>query len=512
VATNEPRGPKPQVTNTGKPKLGRRVRRARDRRALGTALAVVVFAAIVWFAFVRDSGPSYTVHARFASAGQLVTGGRVEVAGQPIGSIQKISITDDGRADVEMSIDDDRFVPLRSGTRASIRAVGQATLTNRYIDIGPGSGDGAEIADGGHLADDQVNGIVDLDAIFSSIDKPFRKQLQGLIARGSQIYAGSGAREFNAMLEALDPALKQVGGLMADLASDKDSLKKLIATGATSAKAVGSRNRELESAVARTATAFGAIADERAALADTLNRAPGVLKQAGGTLQRAATTANELRPTLRAVPASQPGLRTLLRRIPKTFDRVEPAMNRLAPLLKPVDTALASLPPLEKPASEGARDLGKGLDEAMPILEGVRFYGSDLLLGVVKGLASVATGGYNANGHYVKLEFVQNVQTALGGALAPLVPSLTPNGILPGIINVGLNQRARCPGSNAPPAPDGSNPWYPKEGICDPAQNMSPLVNSPSAVCYTVNNCAGQPAAPKPDVPPTLRQRNGWTK
>jgi hypothetical protein len=295
-----------------------------------------------------------------------------------------------------------------------------------------------------------------------------------------------------------------VGGLTVDLASDKEALQRLISTGATSAKAVAARDTQLESAVARSATAFRAIADEREALSDTLTRAPAVLNQAGGTLRRAATTADELRPTLRAVPASQPGLRRLLKTIPPTFDGVEPAMNQLATLLRPLQQGVAALPSLEKDAVQGAQALGTGLDEAMPIIEGLRFYGSDLILGVVKGLASVATGGYNATGHYVKLEFVQNAQTAIGGALAPLIPGLTPNGVLPGIINVGIDQRNRCPGSNAPPAPDGSNPWFPKAGICDPGLNMSPGVNTPSAFCTVVNRCSGDPEAPKPDVPEAL--------
>ena len=60
-------------------------------------------------------GSSYTVHAVFENAGQLVPGNEVRVGGQPIGSITDIDADNDANAVVTMKVDDN-FAPLHDGT------------------------------------------------------------------------------------------------------------------------------------------------------------------------------------------------------------------------------------------------------------------------------------------------------------------------------------------------------------------------------------------------------------
>ncbi|MGE4426107.1 MAG: MlaD family protein [Solirubrobacteraceae bacterium] len=478
-------------------------RRTAGLGRLVPVLLVTAAALLVWATVLRSGDANYTLHAQFANAGQLVTGARVEVAGVQIGQIEEISIAEGGLADVRMRITDDRFAPLRKGTRASIRSVGQATITNRFIDIGPGPSDAPELADGAVLSPKDTAGIVDLDAILNAFDPATRKQLARLIEHGAQVYAGSSGEDFNRMLAELDPAVESVAGLVKDLATDQRAIQQLVKDGSTAAKAVASRRTQLETAVDKTADTLETVAGETDALSDVLNRAPSVLKQAGGTLRSAATTIDDLRPTLRAVPEPQAQLRLLLHRLPVALKRTDKAAVKLDALVPDLKVALGRVPALEEPLVRGVRDVADGLKVAMPMLEGLRFYGSDLILGVVNGLISIGTGQYNVHGHYLKMEFVQTVQTALGGALSPLLGALTGgDDFLPGLINAATRQGNRCPGGNAPPAPDGSNPWYPKEGICDPTQSMSSQVNNPDAFCRTFSDCDGDRRSlkPEPDV------------
>src|SRR5919109_2712236 len=102
------------------------------RVALASAvLAAVALVAIVLFG---GGGDSYSVRATFANAGQLVKGNPVQTGGVPIGSVQEISITADGQAEIEMKIDD-KYAPLHVGTRATIRQFSQSGLANRYVDL-----------------------------------------------------------------------------------------------------------------------------------------------------------------------------------------------------------------------------------------------------------------------------------------------------------------------------------------------------------------------------------------
>src|SRR5215210_9042052 len=93
-------------------------RRQRVRRiAAGSTLAGA--ALIVLYLLLFGAGGGYEVTAAFENASQLVTGNNVTVAGVPVGSVKKISLSDDGQALVEMEISDDAYNPLPEGTHAT---------------------------------------------------------------------------------------------------------------------------------------------------------------------------------------------------------------------------------------------------------------------------------------------------------------------------------------------------------------------------------------------------------
>jgi phospholipid/cholesterol/gamma-HCH transport system substrate-binding protein len=142
--------------------------------ALGAVIAAVALVAIVLFG---SGGDSYKVTATFANGGQLVKGNPVQVGGVPVGSVDKISITDDGQADVEMSIKEDHK-PLRVGTQATIRQFSQSGIANRYIDLKMPPNGAEAIDDGGEINSDQTTTAVDLDELFNTLDPETRKSLQ----------------------------------------------------------------------------------------------------------------------------------------------------------------------------------------------------------------------------------------------------------------------------------------------------------------------------------------------
>ena len=100
--------------------------------AVGAVIAAIVLVGIVLFGGAGAGG--YKVKARFINAGQIVKGNPVQVGGVPVGSVNGIKITDDGQAEIKISIDGDH-APLRRGTRAAIRQFSQSGIANRYIDL-----------------------------------------------------------------------------------------------------------------------------------------------------------------------------------------------------------------------------------------------------------------------------------------------------------------------------------------------------------------------------------------
>jgi phospholipid/cholesterol/gamma-HCH transport system substrate-binding protein len=439
--------------------------------ALGAlALGVIALAFLLLM-----SGGSYTIHAHFHDAGGLVGGGQVEVGGVPVGSISNISVTSNGQADVELSIDRTGLTPLHEGTRASIRAVGQAGVTENFVELSPGPLSGPALSDGAVLPTTQTSGIVPIDALLDSFGPSQRAHLGALISNSAQVYAGSGSRYFNQMLGKLDPALGALDGFTSSLALDRGALGELVRTGAAAATAVASRGSDLTAAVTHTAIALGAVASQRQNLADLLSRMPAVLDQARGTLARTGDALTTLRPALRDVlPVASP-LHDFLTRLDSVLPAAGPVVAQLRAQLPALNQSLAGLEPLAGPAVEALDTLGPAMQKLFPIAHGARFYGTDLVLGALN-IIGLVSPDYSALGHYAKANFVQSPQTLVAG---PLAAALAGHPLVPGLLAVRTGLTRRCPGGNQPPAPDGSSPWNLGPTLCTAAQDQPPSVNFP---------------------------------
>ena len=110
------------------------------RAASGGALLVGLVLVLVVL-FGGSSGHTY--HLLFENGGQLVSGNQVLVAGQPIGKVDDVSLTDNSQAEVTISVDE----PLHEGTTAQIRATSLSGIANRYVSITPGPDNAPELED-----------------------------------------------------------------------------------------------------------------------------------------------------------------------------------------------------------------------------------------------------------------------------------------------------------------------------------------------------------------------------
>jgi phospholipid/cholesterol/gamma-HCH transport system substrate-binding protein len=426
--------------------------------------AATAVAAIVLFA----GGGSYTINAHFLDAGQLVPGGLVEVAGRDVGSISDVSLTPNGLADVKLSISDPDYMPLHLGTHAGIRVVGQAGVTNRFVDLSPGPGYAPRLRSGSVLGTQYTSGIVDIDELIDAFTPSTRQSLRALIAHSAEVFAGSGSHYFNGVLGKLSPALAQTANLTGELAADRAGLSQLITTASRAAQAVASRRTDLQAAVANTAQALGAIASERAAFSDDLARAPAVLLQATPTLKLARSALVALRPDLAEIPTAAGPLALVLQRLAPAAGRLLPVVDQLDRLLPSLNVALHGLGPLAPVADGALSATANALKKSMHIFQGLREYGSDLAIGVFAGLGGISTAPYDAVGHYLRVEAMAAPQASTGGLLQQLLGKLS---LIPGL---GGQRRAiaPCPGGAARPAHDHSSPWIPDPSLCIPADDF----------------------------------------
>lgn len=444
---------------------------------LRRAVLAACSAAAVWLiAGLLLGDTPYAIHARFENAGQLVDGGDVQVAGRHVGSISAINVTPNGLADVTLKIDDGKLTPLHVGTRAVIRAIGQAGVANRYIDLTPGPSSAATLVKGAILPTTQTAGIVDLDALLDSLDAPARRDVREFAAASGKLLDSTNATAINGVIRQAPATLSELNALLADANADRGRFAELIRTAADVSRVIAQRRDDLTAAIDGTAQTFTALAAQREPLRRVLHRSPAFLAQVSRTLRQTADTVEATRPVLRDVPAAARAARPLLQLTTSTLNRLTPALARLHGDTQPLVDALQAIPPLVKPVSSLSRSSAAVARLSNTALRATREYAGDITPALTGGLLAQATQNYDTTGHYLRATVQVSPQAAITGPLASLFPELLS---LPGpLFGQRDHQRQRCPGSAAPPAPDGSNPWIDPE-FCDPSQIMPASVNEP---------------------------------
>ena len=250
--------------------------------------AVLAAIAVVGTVLLNPGGPDYIVRARFANAAQLVKGNLVQVAGVRVGSISRISLTEDGQAEVAMKIDDDAYRPLRRGTRAIIRQASLSGVANRYVDLQLPPGDRtATIPDRGVIGQGETTTAVDLDQLFNTFDPKTRSALSGLIRGENEIYAGRG-KQAGAGWAYLNPALAASDRLFQEVNVDTPLLQRFVGASARLVDNVAQRRTQLAGLVDHLSTTTGALGRQSDALGRGIGSCP---TSCAGRTRRSSTSA-----------------------------------------------------------------------------------------------------------------------------------------------------------------------------------------------------------------------------
>jgi phospholipid/cholesterol/gamma-HCH transport system substrate-binding protein len=428
--------------------------------AVGVILIAAAVAGVLLFA--GDSG--YRVTAEFVNAGQLVKGNEVRVAGTPVGSVDEIDVTPDGRAEVTFTVEDD-YAPLRRGTKAIVKQTSLSGIANRYVDLHLGPDGGREIEDGGRIAADHTETAVELDQVFALFDEETRGSLRDFVEGQADTLRGRG-RELREGVHYLNPALSTGSRLFDELTEDEALLEEFLVDSATLVNTLASRRDDLTGVVSNLNSTFGALGSQQDALAESIGRLPPFMRRANTTFVNLRAALDDVDPL---VDASKPVVRRLdpfldearlfardgaptFRDLSRTIRR-DGASNDLIELVR-------SFPPVARVATDtldvnGASRRGafpetaEALRGAAPTIAFSRPYTPDFV-GWLDDFST--TGAYDALGGFSRAWI--NFSEILYG---------------PG---PKTKQFRRCPGANELPAPDGTNVFSAEEAAaldCDPS-------------------------------------------
>ena len=425
---------------------------------VGRALTVVALVvAVVAAAMLMFQGGGYRVTLVLDNAGQLVKGNQVKVGGRPVGLVESIELQDDARARIEVSIDDE-FAPLHEGSVMTLRATSLSGIANRYLALEPGRNDRPAIPDGGQIRAEDGREAVDLDQLLNTLDQETQRDLQAFVRNAGDAFVS--AREANAGLEALNPALSQSAATFRALMRDQEHLERFIVRSAQVVEDVSSRPEHLDALVGNALGAVGALARESSALDSAIGRLPPTLRKTNTTLVNLRATLRDVRPLVRDARPVAPLLSD-------AFDELRPLARDARPVVRRARTtidrparrddllgALRGLVGLSREAVPAFESTVKTVEDALPVVREVRPYVPDVVGGLFNGFGGTTAGYYDANGHYARISFQGSVVTLTGlGSLLPRPPEEQ------GLSGFRTKVTRRCPGAGTQPADDGSSPF-----------------------------------------------------
>jgi phospholipid/cholesterol/gamma-HCH transport system substrate-binding protein len=432
------------------------------------AAAAVVLAVVILAIILFGGGKSYEVKAIFPNAGQLVKGNQVEVSGQAIGTISDIRLTDDGQAEVVMSLN--KFTPLHAGTTAVIRASSLSGIANRYVALDLGANSSPEMPSGSTIKADRTTAPVDLDQVFNTLDPKTRRSLQRII-HGQATWYGGRARETDRSLHYFNPALSTSSSLTRELVRDRVVFQKFVTDTSSVVTDLADRSTQLTQLVGNADQTAGAIGSENTALAQSLDVLPDTLRNANTTFVNLRATLDDLDQLVNASKPATKQLAPFLRQLRPLVTDARPTIRDLRVLIsKPgpgndlIDLnhktpALADLTDTVFPRSVTA------LQKAQPVIEYARPYSPDLAGWFTK--FGQGASNYDANGHYARIQPLFNAfqfQATPGG------DQLTFTGATGRLSGFQTRQNQRCPGGAMQPPPDGSAPYKETADFqCDPS-------------------------------------------
>jgi phospholipid/cholesterol/gamma-HCH transport system substrate-binding protein len=282
-----------------------------ERSGIGTVGRVLALGAIIAFAvvvafilFAGDGG--YQVTARFQNAGQLVVGNEVLIGGARAGTVKDVKITSDGQADVKVQVPD-KYAPLRQGTRAIIKQTSLSGIANRYVDLEIGPGTNPAIESGGRIGPESTETAVELDQIFNLFDPVARVAVQDFFEGSDKMIRGKG-QELQRGIKYLNPALSTSRRLFRELSKDERLLARFLIDSGRLTSTLSERRTELTGLVRNLNGTFNALASQKGALTESIDRLPPFMRRANTTFVNLRAALDDVDPL---VDASKPVARRL---------------------------------------------------------------------------------------------------------------------------------------------------------------------------------------------------------
>lgn len=274
-------------------------------------------------------------------------GHEVRIAGVPAGAIEAAEVTDDGAAEVELSVD--REYTIYDNAQLVLRP--KSPLNEMYVAIDPGGPPGEELTDGDTLSTENTKRPIQFDEVLGHLDDNTRDALATLIVETDTALA-SAPEELAGGLSASEQVLEELRPVVEALREREETLAELISALSTVSETVGGNDERLIAIADTLEQTLRSLGEQEGPLDESLRQLPGVtdsLTEAMGSVEQ---LSGELDPALRNVHDAAEPLQAALDDLDPALERADGVLERAAPVVERADPVVEDL----RPAVENVRD------------------------------------------------------------------------------------------------------------------------------------------------------------
>ncbi len=300
---------------------------------------------------------------------------------------------------------DHRFAPIGRDAHAILRQ--KSLLGETYVEITPGTPGAEKLADGGTLANAQIDNSVQLDEVFRVFDPETRRAFQQWLHEAGIVTTGTFARDFNDSLGNAAPFFAGGANLLRPLAEQEVALRRVFRDTGRVFHAVSREDGQLSGLITNGNATFGALASRDDALAETFQIFPTFLRETRATVRRLEAFAKNTDPLVRDLAQPARDLAPTLRDLGALSPDLEHLFNNIHPLVQASKTGVPAATRFLKGAEPVLEATHVFMPELNPILSYLSFARVQLAQFITVGGAALAgngQGGYQrASGveHYL---------------------------------------------------------------------------------------------------------------
>jgi virulence factor Mce-like protein len=328
-----------------------------------SCFGVLIFLWMTFGGSVPLKPQGYRFEVAVPEAPTLAVEADVRMAGVNVGKVKSKELGEGGtRTLVEIEIDE-KFAPIPSDTRVILRQ--KTLLGENYLELTPGDSEAPDLADGGRLEDMQVEPTVELDEIFSALDKPTRAAFQQWTRQLAKAMRQNGTDP----AEALNDAFGNLAGFAVDgaelmrvLDEQERAVTGLVKNTGAVFGALNEQRGALRELIVNSDRTFDATASRDRELAETMRIFPTFLDESKATVERVARFSRDTRPVIQDLKAPADDLAPTLRALGVLAPDLERLFNDLDPLINASEDGLPAL-------TETTRALGPFFESAHPFFQ-----------------------------------------------------------------------------------------------------------------------------------------------